>query len=67
MAFILPTCPTAGGVPAAAESQSFTPKVVYPYHFRTGNVQLFKDALKGQPVDVRLGDWYPNGKGLGGR
>jgi L-ascorbate metabolism protein UlaG (beta-lactamase superfamily) len=53
-------------VPAAAECmKSFMPKVVYPYHFRTGDAQAFKDALKGQPIDVRLGEWYPNGKGLG--
>ena len=50
---------------AAACMKTFRPKVVYPYHYRTGNIQTFKDALKGEPIDVRLPDWYPGGKGLG--
>ena len=37
----------------------FKPRVVYPYHYRDGKVQDFKDALKNEPVDVRLGNWYP--------
>jgi L-ascorbate metabolism protein UlaG (beta-lactamase superfamily) len=45
---------------AAAECVSiFKPKVVYPYHYRTGNVADFKTALQGTSIDVRLTDWYP--------
>lgn len=46
---------------AAACVATFRPKVVYPYHYRDGKVQDFKDALKGEPVEVRLADWYPAG------
>jgi L-ascorbate metabolism protein UlaG (beta-lactamase superfamily)/catechol 2,3-dioxygenase-like lactoylglutathione lyase family enzyme len=45
----------------------FKPKVVYPYHHRTGNYQEFKDALAGKfgehyqhPAEVRLrAEWMP--------
>jgi len=48
---------------AAADCvKSFKPKIVYPYHYRTGKVEEFKAALAGEPVDVRLAEWYPNGQ-----
>lgn len=43
---------------AAECAKAFKPKVVYPYHSRGQNAQEFKDALKGEPIDVRLLDWY---------
>jgi len=36
----------------------FRPKIVYPYHYRDGNVVAFREALKGLPIEVRLGNWY---------
>ncbi len=45
---------------AAECVKAFRPKVVYPYHHRGQNPEEFKDALKGEPVEVRLLDWYPS-------
>jgi L-ascorbate metabolism protein UlaG (beta-lactamase superfamily) len=61
VAFVVMNSPNGRMTPAAAAScvLAFEPKVVYPYHYRTGNVSEFKTALEGKPVDVRLGDWYP--------
>lgn len=40
------------------------PKVVYPYHYRngniTGNIEDFRAALRGTPIEVRIGGFYPN-------
>ena len=45
---------------AAAECvKIFKPKIVYPYHYRDANLEVFRDALGGLPIDVRLADWYP--------
>ena len=46
-------------VVAAACVKSFKPKVVYPYHYREGKVAEFLAALKDEPVDIRLRNWYP--------
>lgn len=61
VAFICFNSPRGRMTPAAAAScvAGFKPKIVYPYHYRNGSVQEFKDALRGQPIDVRLADWYP--------
>ena len=61
VAFICFNSPRGRMTPAAAAScvAGFKPKIVYPYHYRTGNVQEFKEALRGQSIDVRLADWYP--------
>lgn len=61
VAFVVMSSPNGRMTPAAAAScvATFKPKVVYPYHYRTGNVEDFKAALEGKPVDVRLGEWYP--------
>ena len=61
VAFVVMNSPNGRMTPAAAAGcvATFKPKVVYPYHYRTGNVAEFKTALEGKPVDVRLGDWYP--------
>jgi len=44
---------------AAECVKAFRPKVVYPYHYRGQNPEEFKAALKGEPVEVRLLEWYP--------
>ena len=44
---------------AAACVRAFKPGVVYPYHYRTGNVTEFRDRLAGGTTEVRLRDWYP--------
>ena len=44
---------------AAECVKAFKPKVVYPYHYRGQNPEEFKEALKGEPVEVRLLNWYP--------
>ncbi len=48
-------------VEAAACAKTFMPHIVYPYHYRGSNLQEFADALKGEPIEVRLRDWYPGG------
>lgn len=50
---------------AAECAKAFKPKVVYPYHYRgkdttdLDNPDEFKAALAGEPVEVRLLNWYP--------
>jgi L-ascorbate metabolism protein UlaG (beta-lactamase superfamily) len=44
---------------AAECVKAFKPKVVFPYHYRGQNPQEFKTALEGEPIDVRLLEWYP--------
>jgi L-ascorbate metabolism protein UlaG (beta-lactamase superfamily) len=44
---------------AAACMRTFKPAVVYPYHYRDARLQEFREALAGQPIEVRLADWYP--------
>lgn len=45
---------------AAACVKDFRPKIVYPYHYRGQNTQVFADALKGEKgITVRLRDMYP--------
>ena len=44
---------------AAACAKAFKPRIVYPYHYRGQNLDEFKAALKGEPIDVRLLNWYP--------
>ncbi len=43
---------------AAAAVRAFSPKVVYPYHYRGSDTTVFKNALKDTNIDVRLRDWY---------
>jgi L-ascorbate metabolism protein UlaG (beta-lactamase superfamily) len=61
VAFVSMNLPHGRMTPAAAATcvAGFSPKVVYPYHYRTGNVAEFKALLQGKPVEVRLADWYP--------
>ncbi len=43
---------------AAECVKAFRPAIVYPYHYRGSDLQLFADALKGTGVEVRIRDWY---------
>ena len=59
VAFIPMNLPYTMPPSEAAECvKAFKPKVVYPYHYRGQNPEEFKAALKGEPVEVRLLDWY---------
>jgi L-ascorbate metabolism protein UlaG (beta-lactamase superfamily) len=43
---------------AAVAVKAFAPKIVYPYHYRGQDTNVFATALKGTGIDVRLRDWY---------
>ncbi len=43
---------------AAEAVRAFSPKIVYPYHYRGSDINAFKNALAGTNIDVRLRDWY---------
>ena len=43
---------------AADAVRAFHPKVVYPYHYRGSDLNVFKNALAGTGIDVRILDWY---------
>ncbi len=44
---------------AAAGVKEFQPKIVYPYHYRGSDLSVFERALQGEPIEVRLREWYP--------
>ena len=44
---------------AADAVKAFHPKVAIPYHYKGQDVELFKKALEGSGVEVRLLEWYP--------
>ena len=43
---------------AAEAVRAFHPKVVYPYHYRGADLDVFKAALDGSGIDVRIRNWY---------
>ena len=43
---------------AAACVKDFKPKIAIPYHYMGQKPEEFVDALKGQPIEVRLLNWY---------
>jgi len=43
---------------AADAVKAFAPKIVYPYHYKGQDTNVFAAALKGTGIDVRLRDWY---------
>jgi len=43
---------------AADAVKAFAPKIVYPYHYRGQDVNVFAAGLKGTPTEVRIRDWY---------
>ena len=59
VAFICMNLPyTMSPADAAEAVRAFHPAVVYPYHYRGQDVNIFANALKGTGIDVRLRDWY---------
>jgi L-ascorbate metabolism protein UlaG (beta-lactamase superfamily) len=68
IAFIPMNLPYTMPPSEAAECvKAFKPKVVYPYHYRGQNPEEFKAALKGEPVEVRLLNWYPSEHAAGAK
>lgn len=43
---------------AAGCAKAFRPRIVYPYHFRGQDLEIFAAALKDEPIEVRIRDWY---------
>ena len=54
---------TMSPLEAAQCVKGFKPKIAIPYHFMGQNPEEFAEALKGQPIEVRILNWYPNVKG----
>ena len=44
---------------AAECVKAFAPKIAIPYHFMGQKPEEFAAALKGQPIEVRMLNWYP--------
>jgi L-ascorbate metabolism protein UlaG (beta-lactamase superfamily) len=44
---------------AADAVKAFHPKVAIPYHYKGQDTAVFKKALDGTGIEVRLLDWYP--------
>jgi L-ascorbate metabolism protein UlaG (beta-lactamase superfamily) len=60
VAFISMNLPNTMTPEEAADAvKAFRPKVVIPYHYRKTDLSLFKNALEGTGVEVRLLDFYP--------
>lgn len=43
---------------AAQAVRAFKPKVVYPYHYRGADLEVFRKALEGTGIEVRIRNWY---------
>ena len=44
---------------AADAVKAFHPKIVIPYHYRGSDLSVFRKALEGTGIEVRLLEWYP--------
>jgi L-ascorbate metabolism protein UlaG (beta-lactamase superfamily) len=68
VAFICMRLPYTMPPTEAAECiKAFQPKIVYPYHYQTSNLDELKSALKDHPaIDVRIRDWYREDPPTGG-
>jgi L-ascorbate metabolism protein UlaG (beta-lactamase superfamily) len=42
---------------AASAARAFTPKVLFPYHYGTTDIQRLAELLKGSNIDVRIRDY----------
>jgi L-ascorbate metabolism protein UlaG (beta-lactamase superfamily) len=59
VAFLPMSLPYTMSPAEAAEcAKAFAPKIVYPYHYRTADLDEFATPLSGSAIDVRLRDWY---------
>jgi L-ascorbate metabolism protein UlaG (beta-lactamase superfamily) len=47
---------------AAKCVNAFKPKVVYPFHYRGSDLQVFQKAVTEPGIEIRLGEFYPNGQ-----
>jgi L-ascorbate metabolism protein UlaG (beta-lactamase superfamily) len=61
IAFIPMNLPHGRMPPRAAADcvKVIRPSVVYPYHYREMPIDEFVAALQGEPIEVRVHDWYP--------
>jgi L-ascorbate metabolism protein UlaG (beta-lactamase superfamily) len=60
VAFVCMNLPYTMTPEEAAEAvKAFHPKVAIPYHYRGQDTTIFKKALEGTGIDVRLLNWYP--------
>ena len=63
VAFIPMNLPYTMTPAEAAECvKGFRPKIAIPYHHMGQKPEEFAEALKGQPIEVRILNWYPKGK-----
>jgi L-ascorbate metabolism protein UlaG (beta-lactamase superfamily) len=61
VAFVCMNLPYTMTPEEAAEAvKAFHPKVVIPYHYKGQDTAVFKKALDGTGIDVRLIEWYPS-------
>lgn len=59
VAFVCMNLPYTMPPEEAAEAvRAFHPKIVYPYHYRGSDLNVFKNALAGTGIEVRILDWY---------
>ena len=60
VAFVCMNLPYTMTPDEAAECvKAFKPKIVYPYHYRDSDLNVFSNALKSEKgIEVRLGKWY---------
>jgi len=65
IAFVCMNLPYTMPVEQAAQGVlAFKPKIVYPYHYRGQDVNVFKQLVNegDKNIEVRLRDWYPGTK-----
>jgi len=65
IAFVCMNLPYTMDVNSASQGVlAFKPKVVYPYHYRGQDVNLFKSLVGtgDKNIEVRLRNWYPDAK-----
>jgi L-ascorbate metabolism protein UlaG (beta-lactamase superfamily) len=65
IAFVCMNMPYTMDVNQAAQAVlAFRPKIVYPYHYRGQDTNLFKTLVTtiDKNIDVRLRSWYPAAK-----
>jgi L-ascorbate metabolism protein UlaG (beta-lactamase superfamily) len=61
VAFVCMNLPYTMTPEEAAEAvKAFHPKVAIPYHYKGQDITVFKKALDGTGIDVRLLEWYPS-------
>ena len=60
IAFVTMNLPYTMPPEEAAECvKAFKPKIVYPYHYRDSDLNVFASALKSEKnIEVRIRKWY---------